>query len=83
MLVTSETIRDVLCNEVIQLDKCIKATSCDITKDMRDHLCNIVNILISPQSFGYVPCEVATCDMDKLANCTYVEDQAYELGFVR
>lgn len=72
MLVTSETVRDVLCNEVIELDKCIQATSCDITKDMRDHLCNLVNILMSPKSFGHVPIVAWTYDMDEIASCTII-----------
>ena len=67
MLITTELVRDILCNEVIELDKCAKATSCSISKDMRDHLCNLVNILMDDKSFVHVPVDAWIPDLTDIA----------------
>ena len=54
MLVTTETVRDVLCCEVIELDKIIKSLSCTQARDMSRHISNMVSILMSPTDFKYI-----------------------------
>lgn len=55
MLLVKEIVRDVLANEVIQLNKCIDAlppsTTCN---DMRNHVKNMVDILMSDVDFKKV-----------------------------
>lgn len=45
MLVVRELVRDVLCNELIELDKDIKSLPCDISSDMMQHIVNMKDIL--------------------------------------
>lgn len=55
MLVTSELVRDVLCKELISVNKCIEAQPMSISADMRHHLQNMANILMSDRDFVQVP----------------------------
>lgn len=66
MLLLTDTTRDVLCNEVIELDKCLQATSTAINKDMRDHICNIVNLLLDEHSFCHVPVNVNSTEIETI-----------------
>lgn len=54
MLMTTELVRDVLCCEVIKLDKLIKSLSCPQQKDMSMCISNMTSILMSPNDFVHV-----------------------------
>ena len=55
MLVVSEFVRDVLANEVIEVNKCLDALPPSTTcQDMRAHIINICEIIMSRHDFMQV-----------------------------
>ena len=54
--------RDVLCNELIDLTKCIKASECALSQDMMSHVRNMTAIFMSCDDFHYVPMTVQFTD---------------------
>lgn len=67
MLVTSELVRDVLCKELISVNKCIEAQPMSVSADMRHHLQNIANILMSDKDFIQVPPDTQHYKLRELA----------------
>ena len=55
MLVVDELVRDVLCNELIELNKSL---ACNLMSHAREHVTNISNILMSPYDFIHVDISV-------------------------
>lgn len=58
MLMCEDMTRDVLCNELIDLTKCIKASECALSQDMMSHVRNMTAIFMSCDDFHYVPMTV-------------------------
>lgn len=67
MLITNELTRDVLCNELIQLDKCIKSYLDPLPSEASEHIYNMVSILMSPKDMVQVPVDVWIPDLTEIA----------------
>lgn len=64
MLITTELVRDVLCNELIQISNACKA---GIMSDVIKHVDNIADILVSSSDFAYIDVPAWTSDMTRIA----------------
>lgn len=67
MLITNELTRDVLCNELLQIDKYIKSASSDDMHELSQHIYNMVSILMSDDDFVYVDVDISIPDLKCLA----------------
>ncbi len=83
MLVTVDTVRDVLANEVIELAKCVDVItkSCaDVPAnnmhDMKQHIVNMTNIIT--QDFKYIPVDIRLWEVQAMAEAIVRERQANE-----
>lgn len=67
MLITNELTRDVLCNELIELDKCIKSYLDPVPSEASQHIYNMVSILMSSEDMVHVDIDAWIPDLTKIA----------------
>ena len=67
MLITNELTRDVLCNELIELDKCIKSYLDQVPSEISQHIYNMVSILMSPEDIKQVDVDIWIPEFAQLA----------------
>lgn len=65
MLITTELVRDVICNECIQASNAAKA---NVMSDVMSHLQNMADILMSPDDFVHVDIPAWTTDLHNIAS---------------
>lgn len=73
MLITNELTRDVLCNELIELDKCIKFYLDPAPSKTSQHISNMVSILMSPEDMKQVDVDIWIPEFEQLANAIVAE----------
>lgn len=67
MLITNELTRDVLCNELIELDKCIKSHLDPVPSEASQHIYNMVSILMSPEDMVQVNVDAWIPELTEIA----------------
>lgn len=67
MLITNELTRDVLCNELIELDKCIKSYLDPVLSKVSQHIYNMVSILMSDEDMKHVDADIWIPEFEQLA----------------
>lgn len=74
MLITSDFARDVMCNELVEISKCIDRLDekTGIKQDMMQHVLNLKDIMIGPD-FVYVSIDVWSSELDSLAEAIVKE----------
>lgn len=72
MLVTTDLVRDVYANELIELAKCVDRITkshadvpSDIMHDMKQHIANMSNMVI--QDFKHIPVDMRIWEIEQMA----------------
>lgn len=67
MLITNELTRDVLCNELIELDKSIKSNLDQVPSEVSQHIYNMVSILMSSEDMVQVDVDTWIPELTEIA----------------
>lgn len=68
MLITTELVRDVLCNEILQINNLMNSPQSGTYMQMAVRIQNMLNMLMSEQDFVYVPVDAWTTELTTIAD---------------